>query len=94
MQNVGTIVRRPISLGSGSAGVLIGFMAGGLIALSVPTLVAEWTVSRTSTVTVATGIVGAQQIAHNRSEEGLDGSQSVSGQQIAHNRSEEGLTNP
>jgi hypothetical protein len=35
--------------------------------------------------------VGAEQIAHNRSEEGLGASSSVGGEQIAHNRSEEGL---
>ncbi len=38
--------------------------------------------------------LGAEQISHNRSEEGLGGSSSVGGQQIAHNRSEEGLSNP
>jgi hypothetical protein len=37
--------------------------------------------------------VGIEQIAHNRSEEGLGGPGSVGGEQIAHNRSEEGLGN-
>lgn len=41
---------------------------------------------------VTAGAVGEQQIAHNRSEEGLGGSGSAGGQQIAHNRSEEGLS--
>ena len=37
--------------------------------------------------------VSGQQVAHNRSEQGLGGA-SVGGQQIVHNRSEEGFTNP
>ena len=36
--------------------------------------------------------VGADQIAHDRSEQGLGASSAVDGQQIAHNRSEEGFT--
>jgi len=38
-----------------------------------------------------TSAVGAEQIAHNRSEQGLVEGASVGGQQIAHNRSESGL---
>jgi hypothetical protein len=38
--------------------------------------------------------VGAQQIAHNRSEEGLGVSGAFASEQIAHNRSEEGFANP
>lgn len=37
--------------------------------------------------------IGAQQVAHNRSEEGL-GSASTGSELVGHNRSEEGLTNP
>lgn len=48
-------------------------------------------VSHNSSPTFSVGVVGAQQIAHSRSESGLD-VVSVGGQQIAHNRSEEGLT--
>jgi hypothetical protein len=36
--------------------------------------------------------VGADQIAHDRSEQGLGTAPSVDGQQIAHNQSEEGFT--
>ena len=45
-----------------------------------------------SSVTI--GAVAKEQIAHNRSEQGLGDSASVGGEQIAHNRSEEGLANP
>lgn len=45
--------------------------------------------SQDASPTLSVGAVGAQQIAHSRSESGLD--LSVGGQQIAHNRSEEGL---
>lgn len=36
--------------------------------------------------------IGAEQIGHNRSEEGLTAAGSAGGEQVAHNRSEEGLT--
>jgi hypothetical protein len=39
------------------------------------------------------GVVGADQVAHNRSEGEFGVSVSVGGEQIAHNRSEEGLSN-
>lgn len=35
--------------------------------------------------------VDAEQIAHNRSEQGLGGSGSIGGEQIAHNQSEQGF---
>ncbi len=53
------------------------------------------TVDRTATSATPTVVilraVGAEQVAHNRSEEGLGVSSSVGGEQIAHNRSEEGV---
>ena len=44
----------------------------------------------TSPVTI--GAVGKDQIAHDRSEQGLGTSASVGGEQIGHDRSEGGLT--
>ena len=56
-----------------------------------------FTVERPATSAAPTVVtlhgVGGEQIAHNRSEQGLAGSASVGGEQIAHNRSEEGLAN-
>ena len=49
-------------------------------------------VSPATHTTIQLGAVGQEQIAHNRSEQGLGPVNSVGGQQIAHNRSEEGLT--
>ena len=46
-----------------------------------------------SSGTASASAVGAEQIAHNRSEQGLGEGASVGGQQIAHNRSESGLDN-
>lgn len=50
--------------------------------------------SHDTNTSISVGAVGREQIAHNRSEQGLGGSGSVNGEQIAHNRSEEGLANP
>ena len=57
-----------------------------------------FTVERPATSAAPTVVtlhdVGGEQIAHNRSEQGLGGSASVGGEQIAHNRSEGGLSTP
>lgn len=63
------------------------------LALALVLTVEQPTTSSTPTV-VTLHAVGGEQIAHNRSEQGLGGSGSVSGEQVAHNRSEEGLANP
>ena len=94
MQNVSIIVRHPISLGTAAAGGLLAFVAGAVIALSAPVAMTGLYVTHGSNVSEPIPFVGAQQIAHNRSEEGLGGSGSVGGEQIAHNRAEEGLANP
>jgi len=57
------------------------------------TLVLVVTVDRPATSSTPTVVtlhgVGAEQVAHNRSEEGLSTSSPVGGEQIAHDRSEE-----
>lgn len=62
------------------------------LALALVVIVDRPATSATPTV-VTLHEVGAEQVAHNRSEEGFGVSVSVGGEQIAHNRSEEGLRN-
>lgn len=91
MQNVDTLIRRPVSLGSAAASGLLAFVAGAAIALTAPGLIAGLPLTRGPIAIEPAGIVEAQQIAHNRSEGELADSSSAGGQQIAHNRSEEDL---
>jgi hypothetical protein len=91
MQNVNTIMRRPVPIGSAAASALLAFVAGAVIALGVPAVAVGFSASHTSNATVSVGTVGGELISHNRSEAGLDVSNSVAGDQISHNRSEEGL---
>ena len=72
---------------------VVATVIAAALALALVITVAGATTSSAPTVVALHG-VGADQISHNRSEEGLGGSRSVGGQQIAHNRSEEGLSNP
>ena len=92
MQNVNTVIRRPIPVGSAAAGWLLAFLAGAAIALGAPALIAGDSNSHSSSATVSVPAAGAQQVAHNRSEAGLDVSRSAGAEQVAHNRSEKGLT--
>jgi hypothetical protein len=91
MQNVSTVIRRPVPMGTAAASGLLAFVAGAVIALGVPFVAAGLSASHNSNATVSAGAVGGELIAHNRSEAGVDVSGSVAAQQIAHNRSEEGL---
>lgn len=91
MQNVSTMIRRPVPVRTAAAGGLLAFLAGAVIALAVPAVVNGVSVNSNSSAPASTSAVGAQQIAHDRSEQGLGGPSSVGGQQIAHNRSESGL---
>ena len=91
MQNVNTMIRRPVPVGSAAAGGLLAFLAGAVIALAVPAVVAGVSVTNSSSAPASSLAVSAEQIAHNRSEQGLGAGPSVGGQQIAHNRSESGL---
>jgi hypothetical protein len=92
MQNVSTMIRRPVPVGTAAAGGVLAFLAGAVIALAVPTVVSGVSVTSNSGAQASISAVGAQQIAHDRSEQGLGGPSSVGSQQIAHNRSESGLS--
>jgi hypothetical protein len=91
MQNVNTIIRRRVPIGTAAASGLLAFVAGAVIALGAPLVVAELSTSDNSNATVSVPAVSAEQVAHNRSEAGLDVPGSVAAEQIAHNRSEEGI---
>ena len=72
---------------------VVATVIAAALALALVLTVERPATSATSTVVTLHG-VGGEQIAHNRSEQGLGGSASVGGEQIAHNRSEEGLSTP
>ena len=69
---------------------IVATVVAGLLALALVFDVERPATSAAPTVVTLHG-VGAQQINHNRSEEGLGGSGSVGGEQVSHNRSEEGF---
>jgi hypothetical protein len=91
MQNVSTMIRRPVPIGTAAASGLLAFVAGAVIALAVPAVATGVSLTNNSSAPASTSAVGAEQVAHNRSEQGLGAGPSVGGQQIAHNRSESGL---
>src|SRR6266550_5219751 len=91
MQNVNTLVSRRVPFGTAAVSGLLAFVAGAVIAVSAPVVVATLSASHSSSVTVSAPAAGAEQIAHNRSEAGLGTSTSVGAEQIAHNRSEKNL---
>ena len=91
MQNVNTLVSRPVRFGAAVVSGLLAFAAGAVIAVSAPAVVATLSASHNSNVTQSAPAIGAEQIAHNRSEQGLGASNSVGAEQINHDRSEEGL---
>jgi len=91
MQNVSTMIRRPVAIGTAAAGGFLAFVAGAVIAIAVPAVATGVPVTYNSSAPASTSAVGAEQIAHNRSEQGLVEGASVGGQQIAHNRSESDL---
>jgi len=91
MQNVRTMIRRPVPIGTAAASGLLAFVAGAVIALAVPAVATGDSVTSSSSRPASTSAVGAEQIAHDRSEQGLVEGASVGGQQIAHNRSESDL---
>jgi hypothetical protein len=79
--------RRPFS----TMVAVVATVIAAALALALVVSVAGQPASSASPTVVTLHGVGAEQISHNRSDEGLGGSSSVGGQQIAHNRSEEGL---
>ncbi len=92
MQNVNTMIRRPVPVGTAAAGSILAFVAGAVIALSAPAVVNGASGAHSSTTSVSEPGVGAEQISHDRSEQGLGRGASAGEEQIAHNRSESGLT--
>lgn len=92
MQNVSTLIRRPVPIGTAAASGFLAFIAGAVVALAEPTLVAELSAGYTSNASVSGSASGGEQIAHNRSETGLDGSASTGGEQTSRGRSEHCLT--
>lgn len=92
MQSVSTMIRRPVSFGAAATGGFVAFAVGVVIAVGAPAAVAGFSASRhLAPAPLAAGQVGAQQVAHDRSEQGIGQQSSVGGEQIAQNRSEEGL---
>jgi hypothetical protein len=67
----------------------VAFAAGAAIALGGPAAFTGLSTSDHSNATVSVRAVGAEQVAHNRSETGRDVFRSVGAEQSAHNRSEE-----
>ena len=92
MQNVNTMIRRPVPFGTTVATGLLAFAAGAVIAIGAPLAITGLSTSeRSSAPSVSVLAVGAEQVAHSRSESGLAGSTSVAAERISHQRSEEGL---
>ncbi len=92
MQNVNTMIRRPVPFGTTVATGLLAFAAGALIAVGGPVAMAGLSTSESSNApSVSVSAVGAEQIAHTRSESGVAASSSAAAERISHNRSEEGI---
>jgi hypothetical protein len=91
MQNVSTLVSRPVRIGTAAVTGLVAFAAGVALAAATPALVAGLTASQSSTTTVSVPAAGAEQIAHNRSEAGFGAAPSPAAEQISHNRDEGGM---
>src|SRR2546428_12954959 len=91
MQNVNTLVSRRVPFGTAAISGMLAFVAGAVIAVSAPAVVATLSASHSSSVTLSAPAAGAEQIAHNRSEAGLGGPPPVGAEQIAHNRSRKNL---
>jgi hypothetical protein len=87
--------QQALALSRWSFSTLIAIVATVVAAALALALALVVTVARPVTLSTPTVVtlrgVGAEQIAHNRSEEGLGVLGSVGVEQIAHNRSVEGL---
>lgn len=93
MQNVSTMINRPVQLRTAAATGLLAFVAGIVLAVEAPTVAVGISASHNSVLSLAPASVGGELIAHNRSEQRLGGFASVGGEQVAHNRSEQDLAN-
>ena len=70
---------------------VVATVVAGLLAIALVFSVERPAASAQPTVVTLHGI-GSEQVAHNRSEEGLGASGTVGGEQVSHNRSEQGFT--
>ena len=77
----------PVQIAALAIGLLVALMLAGAFGFWLGGI----HTSSGSTTAAPLVAVGKDQIAHDRSEQGLGASASVDGQQIAHNRSEEGF---
>src|SRR2546430_9939378 len=91
MQNVNTLVSRRVPFGTAAVSGLLAFVAGAVIAVSAPAVVATLSASHSSSVTMSAPAAGAEQIAHNRPEAGPGATTPVGAEQIAHNPSQQNL---
>jgi len=93
LQQVGTIVRSPVSLGTAALGGVLAFAAGVTIAISAPLLLVAASTGHSSITGAWTvrGVARAEQVSHNQSEEGLRLSNPAGAEQVNHDRSEEGF---
>jgi hypothetical protein len=71
---------------------IVATLVAAALALGLVVIVDRPSMSANPTIVTLRG-VGPDQVAHNRSEEGLGVFSSMGGEQITHNRSEEGLGN-
>jgi hypothetical protein len=71
---------------------IVATLVAAALALGLVVTLDRPSTSATPTIVTLRG-VGPDQVAHNRSEEGLGVSSSVGGDLITHNQSEEGLGN-
>ena len=62
MQNVRTMIRRPVPIGTAAASGLLAFVAGAVIALAVPAVATGVSVMNNSSGTASASAVGAEQI--------------------------------
>jgi len=87
-----SVVKRRVSIGTVAIVGLLAFVAGVVLAIAVSVEVAALRPGQTAISPSSVLAMQGEQIAHNRSEQGLDGAASIGGEQIAHDRSEGGLS--
>src|SRR2546426_2547567 len=91
MQNVNTLISRPVRTGTAAAGGLLAFVAGAVLAVSAPAVVSTLSPSHSASVTVSTPAIGGEQIAPNPSQMKPRAAPSPGAQQIAPKRSQRNL---
>jgi len=91
MQNVNTMIRRPVPFGTTVATGLVAFAAGAVIAIGAPVAIAGLSTGDRVNASVSASANGAEQTAHTRTERSLARSTSFGPEQTAHTQSERGL---